>query len=146
MAYYFQQDIQVDDNGDIFIDDRGDLPLAEPKDSVNHALKFMLATDLNEMPSEPQLGANFGSLIGDTDPTEISRQIPVMVREGIREQGILAQEDVTVRAVQIDIDKIYITVTVNGQFLLEDGTLDPNPETRLRFIFPYVDGELEILD
>ena len=146
MAYYYERDIAVDDDGDLAIGSNGDLQIADTKNSVVQAFKFLVATDYYEMPSEPFLGANLGSLIGDSDAAEIVRQIPTMVREGIRLQGILAQEDLSVKAVQIDVDKIYVTVSIHGQFLLEDGSIDPDPEVRLRYIFPYQDGELQILE
>jgi hypothetical protein len=146
MAIYIGKDLNVQNNGDIVVNSRGDLEIAEAKDSHCHVLKFMMSTDLDEMRLDPFFGANLGALHGELDPAVVAARIPEMVREALTQQGLFAREDIKIRAFQIDTDNIVVFADVNGTFIKDDGTIDPDPTISLRFLFPYKEAELIALD
>ena len=146
MPLYIARDIEVQTNGDIVINGNGDISVATAKESHKHALKFMLSTDLDEMTATPYFGANLGALMGETDPETVASSIGPMVHEALREQGLLATEDIQIRAYQIDTDNIIIFVDMNGHFVENDGSIDYNPSISMRFLFPYKEAELIALE
>lgn len=143
MAVYFARDIKTGTNGDLEIGANGDLIVGDSVESHKHGLKFLIATDFNELGGNPTFGANIGSLIGDADLTNVIKRVESLVMEGIQDQGMMSLSDVDIKAIALSPSDVYLRIIVSGQYLDENGNLILNPSFTLRYAFPYKDGELQ---
>lgn len=142
MALYYDRDIETTFAGDLLVDARGDLKMAESAESHLSALKVMMSCDRGELAGHPAFGSNLGSLVGMTDVAEVLRRVPILVREAIAEQGVIAPTDVLVKAFQVDVDKVVVYLLVNGRFLQADGTFRTVTNLSMKWIFPFVKERL----
>jgi len=145
MGVYINRDIEVDDDGDIVVNPSGDIGVADTAESMKHAIKFMLATDYNEVKPHPLMGANLGSLIGRHDINEVVEDIPGMVVGGNTYSALINSSDIRVTAIPIDVDKIYVSVELTGVYLDAYGHPLDVGVTYLEYIFPYTEEKIQDL-
>ena len=141
MAIYYQRDIEKGLDGDLVINARGDLEIATAPESTSQLLKALVATDLGELSTSPQFGANLGALIGGEMQTAMER-IPVMIRDGLRRAGYIDQGDVHVEVYPIDVDKLILFVELQGSYIDENGQEIAHPAGTIKFFFPYTKERL----
>ncbi len=145
MGIYYFRDFAVDDDGDIQVSPGGDIKIADAAESMKHAWKFMMATDFNEMKTQPLMGANLGSLIGNEDMREVLETIPVLIDQGNNVSALLNFGDYRVTAIPIDVNHIYVSVEITGTYVdglgnsLESGTI------YLEYTFPYHEEKIQAL-
>ena len=145
MGIYYLRDIAVDDDGDIQISSGGDIEVADAAESMKQAWKFMLATDFNELKPHPIMGANLGSLIGNSDMGEVLDMIPVMIDQGNNYANLISPSDYRVTVVPIDVNHVYVSVEITGTYVdylgspLDAGTI------YLEYTFPYHEEKIQAL-
>ena len=137
MGIYYFRDIAVDDDGDLQVTSGGDIKVANAAQSMKQAWKLMLATDYNEMKTQPTMGANLGSLIGNQDMREVLEAIPTMIEHGNNFSDLLNFGDYRVTAIPIDVNHIYISVEITGTYLDGYGNSLSSGTIYLEYTFPY---------
>jgi len=145
MAIYFEKDLKVDDDGDIVVSSGGDIALADSAESTKHAMKFIVATDFNEVKPQPLMGANLGSLIGRTDITEVVSEIPMMVRQANQQIGLVESSDLAVHAIPLDVNHVYVSVEITGTYLDDDAQPLDAGTIYLEYTFPYTEEKITAL-
>ena len=143
MGVYFGRDIDVETDGDLILSDNGDLKVARSIDSVFNLVKRVLATDLGEIATQRQFGANLGSLIGSTETERVLSRIPIMVADGVRSTQLLEAGDIRTDVVLLDPRHILMYVDINGVFLDSTGRPIQFEKQSLKFLFPYTEAALE---
>jgi len=147
MALYYSRDVEVDVAGDLVVNSRGDISLNDAEDSCKHAMKFMLATDFNELAADSGFGSNIGSLIGLEDMALVLERIFPLVQEGVGRQGLMSPDDVDCMAVPVAHDQVLLIVRCRGQFLQNNGEIKTDAQFSLKYLFPYKEARLtEITD
>jgi len=136
VAIYFQRDIETGLDGDLVVGDNGDLTLADSPDSTSQLLRMLIATDLNELSTSPNFGANIGSLIGGEMRVAMQR-LPILIRDGLNKAGYIDRRDVSVEVFPIDVDKLLIIVELKGSYIDDDGQEIRHPAGTIKYYFPY---------
>ena len=145
MGQYIDRDLAVDDDGDLQVGPGGDLKIADSAESMKQAVKFMLSTDFNEVKPQPLMGANIGSLIGNSNMQEVLEMIPVLIDQGNSYSRLLGDGDYRVTVVPIDVDQIYVSVEITGVYLNELGAPLESGTIYLEYIFPYTEEKIQAL-
>ena len=146
MALYFGADVRTGPDGDLSVNNRGDLEIADSPTSLKQALKFLVATDFNEMDVIPSFGANLGTLVGSEDQDQVLEAIPVLIRDALSRHGVAENADVRVHAFPITEDQIYLRVETTGTFFDSEGEIMDTTEVTLKFLFPYKTARITALD
>ena len=145
MGTYYSRDIATEVDGDVAVDSRGDIEVADSAESMKNAMKFIMATDYNEVKTQLLMGANLGSLIGRHDINEVIEEIPGMVYKANNYSRLLDQSDFRIVAIPIDVDKIFVSVSITGTYLDEDGYPLDGGVTYLEYVFPYTAEKIQAL-
>lgn len=141
MAVYFQRDVKIGLDGDIAVNEKGDVDVAAATESTSQMLKNIIATDLGEIRSQRNFGANIGVLVGRTMPEALDR-LAKLIRDGINRASYITLQDVSVEAYPIDVDKILVFVELRGSYVNEDGDEVLHPAGTIKYVFPYSKSKL----
>lgn len=146
MAQYYARDIKVGPDGDLSVNSQGDLEMAASPESLKQALKFLVSTDYGEVDVVPSFGANLGSLVGSEDLNQVLDQVPLLIRDALARHGVAQNQDVTIHAIPIAEDQIYLRVETTGTFFDDEGQILDTTEVTLKFLFPYKVARITSLD
>ena len=146
MASYFGFDVKIGADGDLSVNSQGDLELATSPESLRQALQFMISTDFREMDTLPSFGANLGTLVGADNVNAVLEAIPTQIRDALFRDGVAENEDVSIHAIPISEDQIYLRIETTGTFFDQDGEVIDTTQIELKFLFPYKTARVIALD
>lgn len=138
MAYYFEEDISTNFQGDLNLTANGDLKLANPVETRSAVANFLLRTDNGDYAPDPLLGCNLGSFVGRLSNAESLEEMESSILRSLTEK-VYSLHDIDAVVVPFDINEVLCIVTVAGTYELsgEPQTINAKPMT---YTFPYIDG------
>lgn len=138
MAYYFEEDISSNFQGDLNLTANGDLELANPVDTRSAIANFLLRTDNGDYAPDPLLGCNLGSFVGRLSNSENMQEMESNILRSLTEK-VFSLIDVDAVVVPFDVNEVLCVVTTAGTYELS-GTPQTVNGKRLAYTFPYIDG------
>jgi hypothetical protein len=140
MGIYTERGLALTFSGDLQIGSNGDLKLDNSFDTHKSAANWFVRTNKGDYTPDKRLGCDLGRYIGK----EMSRDNLLSLENGALANLVkftVNRGDVTVDAAPIDCDTIAVFVSLQGQYLDEDGKLlQPGTEV-LTYVYPYIEGQ-----
>lgn len=115
MANYDSLDLKWTWDGDLLEADDGDLAINDDDmiTSLETEIQSILKSETGQWLIHPILGANLSDFRGEPNTRETAQLIEERVVSSLVNQGIVRQEDISVRVVPVGPYQVLITIRVN---------------------------------
>lgn len=141
MGMYFQQDIEVDDGGELQFDN-GDLKIASVKRTHLQALHWAIACNRDDS-LVPDATANLGIWFGSLNIARNHRAMEDQIKRAIAIQEVFFVSDVAIRVVPVSETEAAVTAHLLGIFDEPSAELEDVGYANLGYVFPFSTGVLK---